>query len=310
MIHLSDLAEAHLSQPSVVTIGVFDGVHRGHRYLLKRLVDEARASGRLAVVVTFYPHPDMVLRGLVGRYYLSDPQTRARLIGEQGVDYVITLRFDDTLRHIRALTFTDFLVDNLKVAALWVGSDFAMGYQREGNTDFLRAQGAARGFEVHVIDLLMADAGDDLAISSTAIRAALESGEVERARAWLGESYRVRGEVVQGNQRGRTIGFPTANINVWEDQIIPVNGVYAGWAMLGDERFMAVTNIGVRPTFGGQDVTVETHLLDFQRDIYGQTLTFTFEARLRSELKFSGIDALIAQIHADAEAGRALLTAL
>lgn len=308
MIHLSELDAAQLNTPSVVTIGVFDGVHRGHRYLLRRLVDEARASKRIPVVVTFYPHPDVVLRGLSGRYYLSDPETRAKMIGALGVEYVVTLRFDEALRHMRAANFTDSLVKNLNVSSLWVGADFAMGYQREGNIDFLKARGAEQGFEVNVIDLLMADAGEDGAISSTAIRGALERGEVEKARDWLGYTYAVSGEVVHGEQRGRKIGFPTANINVWENQVIPGNGVYAGWAQLGSERFMAVTNVGVRPTFAGQGVTVEAHLLDFNRDIYGEKLSFSFESRLRPEMKFAGIEALIAQIRADAEAGRALLT--
>jgi riboflavin kinase/FMN adenylyltransferase len=308
MIHLHSLTDVQLDRESVVTIGVFDGVHRGHRYLLRRLVDEAHASGRAAVVVTFYPHPDIVLRGLSGRYYLSHPDDRARIMGELGVDYVITLTFDEALRHVRAAEFTAQLRAHLHVSALWVGADFAFGYQREGDVAFLREQGAREGFVVHVIDLILADAGDDGVISSTAVREALSRGDVERARAWLDEPYTVRGEVVRGNQRGRTIGYPTANIAVWENQIVPANGVYAGWATLETgERFMAVTNVGTRPTFDGEGVTVEAHLLDFDRDLYGQMLAFSFEARLRPEMKFSGIEALIAQIGADAAAGRALL---
>ncbi len=308
MIHLHSLTDVQLDRESVVTIGVFDGVHRGHRYLLRRLVDEAHASGRAAVVVTFYPHPDIVLRGLSGRYYLSHPEDRARIMGELGVDYVITLTFDEALRHVRAAEFTTQLRAHLHVSALWVGADFAFGYQREGDIAFLREQGAREGFVVHVIDLILADAGDDGVISSTAVREALSRGDVERARAWLDEPYTVRGEVVRGNQRGRTIGYPTANIAVWENQIVPANGVYAGWATLETgERFMAVTNVGTRPTFDGEGVTVEAHLLDFDRDLYGQMLAFSFEARLRPEMKFSGIEALIAQIGADAAAGRTLL---
>lgn len=307
MIHLSDLADVHLDKPSVVTIGVFDGVHRGHRFLLRRLVEEARTTNRHAVVVTFFPHPDIVLRGLTGRYYLSDPETRAQMMGELGVDYVITLRFDENLRHMRAAVFTDALVDHLKVGALWVGSDFAMGYQREGNVEFLKAQGAARGFEVNAIDLLLADAGDAGAISSTAIRKALETCDVDRAREWLGYSYAVKGEVVHGAQQGRTLGYPTANMDVWEGQVIPGNGIYACWAILGDERFMAAASIGVRPHFDGTTVTVEPYLLDFHRDIYGQTLKLTFEAYLRPEMKFDSLEALIAQIAADVDLTRSKL---
>lgn len=305
MIHLHDLAQAHLQQPSVVTIGVFDGVHRGHQHLIKRLVTAARAADRLAVALTFFPHPDVVLRGLSGRYYLTTPDERAVLLGELGIDYVITLPFDEALRQIRAAAFVNMLREHLQLASLWIGADFAMGYKREGNVEFLRASGEQHGFDVEVVDLVNAEG--DGAISSTAIREALLEGDVERARAGLGRAYALSGEVVHGEQRGRKIGFPTANIRVWDQQVIPANGVYAGWALLGDERFMAVTNVGVRPTFAGEGVTVEAHLLDFDRDIYGETLTFTFEKRLRAEQRFTGIDALIAQIRADADAGRVYL---
>lgn len=307
MIHLHNLAAAHLAQPSVVTIGVFDGVHRGHQHLIKRVVAAAHAADRLAVALTFFPHPDVVLRGLSGRYYLTTPDQRAAYLGELGVDYVITLPFDDSFRQIRAAAFVDMLRDHLRLASLWIGADFALGYKREGDVNFLRAAGEQHGFGVEVVDLVFAE--DDGVISSTALRDALIVGDVEQARAGLGRAYTVSGTVVQGEQRGRTIGFPTANIAVWDQQVIPANGVYAGWAQVGDQRYMAVTNVGVRPTFDGAGVTVEAHLLDFDREIYGETLAFSFETRLRAEQRFSGIDALIAQIRADAEAGRAYLSA-
>jgi riboflavin kinase/FMN adenylyltransferase len=305
MNHLSKLGDVHLQQPSLVTIGVFDGVHRGHQHLIRHLVSEARARGHAAVALTFFPHPDVMLRGLTGRYYLTTPEQRAALLGELGIDYVITLPFDQHIRQIRAADFVDQMIAHLRLESLWVGSDFALGYQREGNVAFLREQGAKKGFSIEVIDLIMEE---NAAISSSTIRAALQAGDVAEAREMLGRSYSVSGEVVKGEQRGRTIGFPTANINVWDGQVIPANGVYSGWATLGDERHMAVTNVGFRPTFNGQTVTVESHLLDFDRDIYGETLTFTFETRLRSEMRFSGIEALVAQIGADVEAGRAYLT--
>lgn len=307
MPHYRSLADVRLEKPSMVTIGVFDGVHRGHQYLIRRLVETARSRDQLAVAITFYPHPDVVLRGITGRYYLTTPDERAHILTDLGIDAVITLPFNDDLRHIRAATFVDQMNTYLRLETLWVGSDFALGYQREGNVAFLRQQGEEKQFGVEVIDLLLSEGG---AISSTAIRDALRTGDVEQARDLLGRAYAVSGEVIHGEARGRKIGFPTANIAVPESLVIPANGVYAGWGILGDERFMAVTNIGMRPTFDGQSVTVEAHLLDFDRDIYGQNLTFTFETRLRSEMKFSGIDALIAQIADDSAAGRAYLSAL
>jgi riboflavin kinase/FMN adenylyltransferase len=305
MNHVNKLADVHLQQPSLVTIGVFDGVHRGHQHLIRQLVKEAQERGHAAVALTFFPHPDVVLRGLSGRYYLTTPDQRAALLGDLGIDYVITLPFDEQIRHIRAADFVDQMIAHLRLQSLWVGSDFALGFQREGNVSFLREQGAQKGFSVEVIDLIMEE---NAAISSSTIRTTLQSGDVQEAREMLGRSYSVSGEVIHGEGRGRKIGIPTANIGVWSELVVPANGVYAGWALLGDERFMAMTNVGVRPTFDGQTVTVEPHLLDFDRDIYGEILTFTFEARLRDEMRFSGIDALVAQIRDDIEAGREYLS--
>lgn len=306
MKHLTDLASVHLSQPSVVTIGVFDGVHQGHQHLIRRVVDEARMTNRLAVALTFFPHPDILLRKLTGRYYLTTPEQRAEYLGELGIDYVITLPFNDEFRQIRAATFVDMMLENLKLSRLWVGADFALGYQREGNVEFLKAQGEAKGFAVQVIDLLPAE--KDGAISSTTIREALLAGEVEKAKDLLGRSYSLTGEVVHGDHRGRELGFPTANVHVWEEQVIPANGIYATWAYLDGERHMAATSVGVRPQFNGEDVRVEAYLLDFDRDIYGKQLTVTFEKYLRPEMKFDGLDGLIAQIHTDVETTREYLT--
>ncbi len=305
MNHFNNLAEIHLDQPSMVTIGVFDGVHRGHQHLIRSLTAEAHASGRLAVALTFFPHPDIVLRKLTGRYYLTTPDQRARLMTDLGIDYVVTLPFNDELRQIRAADFVDQLLEHLHLESLWVGSDFAMGYKREGNVEFLRAQGEQKGFTLKVIDLLMTD---HAAISSTAIRELLLEGRVGEARDLLGRSYSLTGEVVHGEKRGRQIGYPTANIDVWSEQVIPANGIYAGWALVGDERFMAMTNVGVRPTFDGTNVTVEAYLLDFDRDLYGQQLTFTFEKYMRPEAKFTTIPDLIARIDQDVIEGRAYLT--
>lgn len=291
-------------RPALATIGVFDGVHRGHQALIRELVDRARRLGLEAVVLTFFPHPDVVLRGLEGRYYLTTPDQRAALLGELGVDTVVTLTFDAALRTVRAADFVDTLLRHINLRELWVGPDFALGYQREGNVDFLRAEGARRGFDLHTIDLIV---NGGAAIRSTAIREALLAGDVERARDWLGRPYAVAGQVVRGAQRGRTIGFPTANIAIWDQQAIPANGVYACWAEVGGARYMAATNIGVRPTFDGQTVTVEPHLLDFEREIYEQALTVHFEKRLRGEQRFDGIEALMRQISADVAATRAFL---
>src|SRR5690606_19339087 len=174
-----NLANVNLTEPSLVTIGVFDGVHRGHQHLIQQLVEDAHRSNRLAVVLTFFPHPDVVLRGLNGRYYLTTAEQKADLLMQLGVDYVVTQTFDDALRQVRAADFVDQLRESLNMTALAVGADFAMGYKREGNVDFLREQGVQKGFDLRVIDLV---ANDSEIISSTAIRRALEAGDVELAR--------------------------------------------------------------------------------------------------------------------------------
>ncbi len=307
MKHVYTLADAQLQQPSIVTIGVFDGVHKGHQYLIQHLVREAHTQGWLAVVLTFFPHPDVVLRGLSGRYYLTTATKKAELLAALGVDCVVTQTFDHALRQVRAEAYVAQLRRDLRMRSLWVGSDFAMGYQREGNVTFLKAAGQRQDFVVHEIDRITAQAGT---ISSTAIRDALQSGDMETAKALLGRAYSVKGEVVHGLKRGRTIGYPTANTAVWDEQVLPANGVYAGWAQLGDERFMAMTNVGVSPHFDGQQVTVEPYLLDFDRDIYGQQLEVFFEKRLRPEARFDSLQALIDQIGRDVQTGRTYLQSL
>lgn len=308
MSHIQNLSNAHLKNPSVVTIGVFDGVHRGHQHLIRQLVAEAHAANQLAVVLTFYPHPDVVLRGLEGRYYLTTPDERAEHLLRLGVDHVITHPFDDQTRSVRAADFVDSLIEHLRLAGLWVGEDFALGYKREGDVDFLRAQGEEKGFTVRTVNLVQTE--DDDTISSTLVREALQSGEVEQVRDWMGRGYSVAGEVIHGKKRGRAIGFPTANIDVWPEQVIPANGVYAGWGYLGDERFMAMTNVGVSPTFNNKDITVEAYLLDFDRDIYGQNLRLSFEHYLRPEARYDSLDQLIEQIERDVVNGREYLLKL
>lgn len=305
-MHVYALEEVNVTRPSIVTVGVFDGVHRGHQFLVERLVATARERNQNAVVLTFFPHPDVVLKQIDERYYITHPDERARLLLDMGVDMVISHPFDDQIRQMPAADFVSRLLKHLKMSALWATANFALGYQREGNIDFLREQGQAKGFEVETVELIQSDENGDK-ISSSTIREALLNGEIARANRYLGRPFRISGEVVHGEKRGRQIGFPTANVAVWNEHIRPQNGVYACWAYLGNESFAAVTNVGKRPTFDGKFVTIEAHLLNFDRDIYGKTLTLEFVKRLRGEMKFNGIDELVAQIKQDVEDARVLL---
>ncbi len=269
----------------------------------------ARAAGQQAIVVTFFPHPDKVLDKTTERYYLTRPEKRAELLLTLGADSVITLPFDEEIRQLSASAFVDKLVHNLRMKELWVGADFALGFQREGDVPYLRAQGASLGFTVKAVDLIT-DHGSGSQISSSRVREQLRHGEVANAREMLGRSYELEGLVVAGEGRGRTIGIPTANLAVWDEQLAPANGVYAAWAVLGDVRYMAATNIGQRPTFAGENVTVEAHLLDFSGDIYGEKMELHFEKRLRAERRFKGLEDLLAQIDKDIAATRRHLNAI
>ena len=303
-LSLASLAAHSRREATLVTIGVFDGVHRGHQRLIAGLVDQARQAGLTTVAITFFPHPDIVLRGLSGRHYLTRPAEKEHLLRAQGIDEVLTLAFDDELRQVSAEEFCARLRNGLNMQTLAVGRDFALGHRREGNVQRLRQLGRELGFGLLTNDLVEDESGR---ISSTAIREALEAGDTGRARCWLGRSHVLGGEVVRGAGRGRQMGFPTANIDLWQQQVIPANGVYASYVWLGDERFMAATNVGRRPHFAEATLTVEPFILDFDRDIYGQWLNVSFEQRLRDEQKFDSLDGLVRQIAADAEASRALL---
>lgn len=305
MRHIYSLADANLKRPSVVSIGVFDGVHRGHQHVIQSQLSAAQALDAVPVVLTFFPYPELVIGGKQLHYYLTLPEEKAALLHELGIELVVTHPFNDEVRQVRAATFVDRLLEHLQMVELWVGADFVMGYQREGNIEFLQSQAKEKEFKLHVVDLMDAD-GER--ISSSRVRHALDEGDVGEAAHWLGRPFRLSGEVVKGAERGRTIGIPTANLLVEDEQALPAHGVYAAWALVGDKRFKAMVNIGVRPTFDeGEQTVVEAHLLDFEADLYGQTIALDFTAWLRGEQRFSGIEALVTQIKKDVEQGRRLL---
>ncbi len=297
--------EAQLSEDSVVTIGSFDGVHRGHQALIKRVRAAALNAQRASVVITFFPHPSVVL-GRAQPYYLTAPEEKLVQLNHTGVDLLIELPFTPETAQIRAADFVDQLLRHLHLRELWIGHDFALGHKREGNAEFLTKLGQARGFAVHAVDPLT---NDGEIISSSNIRTALREGDVAHAAKLLGRPFRLSGKVVPGDGRGKTIGIPTANLDVWQDHAIPANGVYACRAWVGHIPHRAAVNIGTRPTVTDETRrTVEAHLLDFDKDLYGLNLALDFFERLRGEQKFAGVPELVVQIRSDIETTRQLLS--
>ena len=295
-VRVTHLSEVDHKRPTYVAIGSFDGVHRGHQALLRAMVERARADGLRTAALTFFPHPRRVMQTLPPRFYLTTLEDRVRLLADQGIDLIITHPFDDEVRQIRAADFVDQLVAALDMKQLW-GGNIALGYRREGDIPFLRRQGEQKGFTVETFDELVSWNGEP--VSSRRIRAGLEAGDMDDVNGCLGRLYCVRGHVVKGDQRGRTLGFPTANLSLWDELLLPGNGVYATWARVEGQRLAAATNVGVRPTVDGASLTVEAHLLDFDGDIYGEEVRLEFVRRIRPEMKFAGLDALKAQILAD-----------
>ncbi len=303
---VTTLEELEPDRPACVTIGSFDGVHLGHQAILREMTEHARATGQAAVVITFYPHPSVVLRGRRPSFYLSTPEDRTEQLLAQGVDAVVNHPFNQDVASIRAADFVTRLLELARLRELWCGEDFALGHKREGTVTFLQAEGARRGFTVHVTTPQLLD-GEP--VSSTRIRQTLRDGAVDQAARFLGRPFGLPGMVVDGDKRGRALGFPTANLAVGEELAIPANGVYVCRAHIASGVYAAVASIGVRPTFETQEnkVTIEAYLLDFSGNLYGQTMRLDFIERLRPELKFSGTEPLRAQIEQDVEAARYIL---
>lgn len=297
MIHYRSLEEVTL-QNSWLTIGVFDGVHRGHQEILRRLTETARAHAAPAVVLTFWPHPALVLGKREDLKYLTTPEERAKLLGDWGVDVVITQPFTPGLARLSARDFMRLVSERLGLRSLWTGYDFALGRGREGTPERLAALGREFNYEVQTLPAVQ-NGGQTL--SSSLIRQRIAAGQVEAAAQALGRYYALSGAVVHGDGRGRKINIPTANIDYPKSKVIPAHGVYATWAWVGKERVPAATNIGVNPTFtpDKQTPNVEAHLLGFHRELYGQVVTIEFVQRLRDEVKFSSVEALLDQIHTD-----------
>ncbi len=305
MEHYRSLDDVYL-QDSWLTIGVFDGVHRGHQEILANLTAGAHQKEAPAVVLTFWPHPAVVLGKRYDLKTLTTPEERADLLGALGVDVVITQTFTPEFARLSAWDFMRRVSRRLGLRSLWIGYDFALGHNREGDLERLTEIGEDLGYSVQAIGPVKN--GEDV-ISSSLIRKRISLGQVAHAAENLGRFYALSGPVVHGDGRGRRINIPTANIDYPKDKVIPVNGVYACWAWIGEEKHPAAVNIGINPTFTPDKETsnVEAHILDFDRELYGQELKLEFVEYLREELRFNSVEALLEQIHADIAQTRKIL---
>lgn len=296
----------HLSFPHpVLSLGNFDGVHLGHRAILTRVVEEARARQGTAVVLTFYPHTLAVLRPEQPLGLLVGVREKLLQFARLGVDGAILQRFSRAFSHLSAEEFVRrYLVDALHVEKVVVGHNVSFGYKGAGRAETLEQLGRVYGFAVEVVGPVRVD---DKEVSSTAVRALLGAGNMREVARFLGRPYAVSGRVEKGFQRGRGLGFPTANLRPHSTLPLP-NGVYAVLVEVGDRQVPGVANVGVNPTFAGAKRTIEVHLFDFAADLYGMRLRVSFIERLREERKFASAQALVQQIQHDAARARALLS--
>jgi riboflavin kinase/FMN adenylyltransferase len=308
VIHFpEDARPARWSHP-VLALGNFDGVHRGHRKILDRVQRVANERAATSVVMTFDPHPPRIVRPDKAPALLMTKAQKLEAIADAGVQGAAIVRFTQELSHWDPETFVrTVLVDWLQVAEVWVGANFLFGHDRAGNFSLLRVLGARYGFKAEKIDPVRYK---DFVVSSTRIRRLVAEGRVDEAGALLGHQYVLDGTVVRGDQRGRTIGFPTANLCT-ENELMPPHGVYATTTRIGEIVHPSVTNVGTRPTVDNSGrTTIETHIFDLDRDLYGLTVRVGFVQRLRDERAFESLELLRAQIDADCRRARVLFNRL
>ncbi len=299
-----ELAKLPPEKDMLLTIGVFDGVHLGHKYLISQLTERARQQNLLGGVVTFSQHPQEVLSPQTKLPFLTNITEKVKLLKDEGVDAVIALSFTSELAGLSAREFVSLLKKYLRMRGLIIGPDFALGRNREGNADTLRVLGQDMNFSVTVIPPLR---GSGEVVSSTAIRNALADGNMKRVLNLLGRSFSLQGRVTTGVGRGLKLGFPTANLEIDPKQALPADGVYATWAYIDDKPHQSVTNIGRRPTFGGNRRTVETYILNYHGNLYGRELRIEVVERLRNEKRFDAVEELKEQMAEDVKQGIALL---
>ncbi|MFD2572983.1 bifunctional riboflavin kinase/FAD synthetase [Spirosoma soli] len=293
---------------AVVTSGTFDGVHRGHQTILSRLTEVAKSSGGESVLITYWPHPRTVVSNdSQNLKLLTTLEEKIDLLDQAGVDHLVVIPFTRSFSQLTSEEYIrQILIDKIGTRKLVIGYDHRFGRDREGGFDYIKAHQQEYGFEVEEIPRQDVEA---VGVSSSKIRAALNEGNVHTANLFLGRAYTLTGTIVKGQQLGRTIGFPTANMQVDDPvKLIPANGVYAVDVLYAGQTLGGMLNIGFRPTVAGTNQTIETYIFDFDKDIYGEHLTLKFREFLRPEQKFDGLPALVAQLKRDEESARQVLS--
>lgn len=289
----------------MVTIGNFDGIHVAHQKIINRMVREARESGRKGIVVTFEPHPQHVLHPeKVPFYLITSLAEKLSILESMGVDAVLLIHFTREFSRTSAEEFVkDIIWGKLHPLKVLIGHDYTFGKGKEGKPEYFKSLGSRLGFEVEITEAVVMEGG---IVSSTRIRHAIQAGDMRLAARLLGRPYCMRGTVIKGHRRGGLLGFPTANLKT-EKELLPKPGVYAVFVQMGSECHEAVLNIGFNPTFSNEKLSVETHILDFNQNIYGKGIKISFIERLRDEKKFNSIERLSEQIAQDIEKARKIL---
>lgn len=308
MTELVYLKDINREPNTVLTVGTFDGVHAGHRVLMDTVLEKAKERDARSVIVTFDPHPrEIITPGKAGIKLLSTLPERRQVLEELGVDVLLVIPFDRDFSLLSAEEFiSEIIYEKVGVSEFVIGYDHHFGKDREGTIETVERLGNELGFDAKVVS--RQEVGEQT-VSSTAIRKAIaEEGNMESAAEMLQRRYRLSGTVVHGDKRGKKIGFPTANLNpVDARKIIPKDGVYAVTAHMDGESWKGMMNIGSRPTFEGRDRTLEVHLFDFDKTIYGKTIEIRFIKRIRDEMQFDGVDALVGQLKKDEQTAREIL---
>ena len=300
-----ELTQLSPEKDMLLTIGVFDGVHLGHKYLISKLIKQAKQQYLHSGVVTFRQHPRELLSPRTRLPLLMDIDTRIKLLKKEGVNAVVTLSFTPELAQLNARQFISLLQRYLRMRGLVIGPDFALGKNREGNIDTLRKLGQDMGFSVTVVPYVKLN-GET--VSSTAIRKALAEGNMKRVGGLIGRNFSLQGRVIPGVGRGSDLGFPTANLEVESRQAIPADGVYATWTHIDGKAYQSMTNIGLSPTFDNNERTVEIYIVDYNDDLYGREIDLDIVERLRDEKRFDTVEELKQQIVEDVKQGMDILS--